>query len=253
LSKHIALYGTQHGLSVTSGQNNYVANTNCTHSFWGGTQQYFTTNQNGTSVLVGTLTVNSTVYANNGSFRTRAASNAAGYGQPFQCEDASGRAGCAMNCYFDGNYVSGNPEAVLVLSSMNGGWAWQEVGRSTVNSPPTMVWKGAQNAPAFNVTSAKEFKQDVRPVLPQEASVALERMQPVRFRRKPPPKGEGQTYEPVPGPEEYGLLADDIAAPAGVEIDGRPGYSLSAVLALCVQEIRTLRSRVAELEGKPRG
>ena len=39
VSRHLALYGTQHGISITSGQNNYVANTGNTHAFYGGTVQ----------------------------------------------------------------------------------------------------------------------------------------------------------------------------------------------------------------------
>lgn len=198
------------------------------------------TANNGISVPAGNITFGNTsqgylIWQNN----TNAAS---GPNPVIGATDASNRRLWQFTATQSGNIVGGNPEATLQMWTMDGGYGWKRVMTTSVASPPTTTWDGAMNAPAFNVTSDRRLKKNIREAEEHEHHSIFAALKAVRYEWAA--DGDPQWNRP-----KWGFIADDVETASGELVhtgsDGMKGYDMAQLMVLAVAEIQRL-SRLVE-------
>jgi hypothetical protein len=237
-SAHITLWGTSPnamGFGVTANQLNYDVPAGNSHAFYVGGVN--TASINSAGLQFGSTNQSYLNWLNN----TSAVSN---NNRVVQASDSANRMLWQLQASQSGAIVGGNPEGSFQLWTNCGGYGSKQVMTTQVASPPSTIWSGALNAPAFNVTSDRRLKRNIRAVEEHEHRDAFAALKPVRFEWAM--DGDPQWNRP-----KWGFVADDVEKGSAEIIhtheDGMKGYDAVQVLALAVAEIHRLGKQVEAL------
>jgi hypothetical protein len=147
-----------------------------------------------------------------------------------------------------------NVEGNVICYTSNGGWGWQEVFRTTVNSSPGVNFRGPITAQSYANNSDVSKKENIQFADPMMAQQIMEQLEPIKFKWK-----EEQWYgnpedRPAPNPEIWGLSANAVeqVMPEAVTTneEGLKAYDLAQLLAISIAEIKRLGDVVAQLQAR---
>jgi Chaperone of endosialidase len=227
LSRHIALYGTTFGFSITSGTLNYVVPASNFHKFYIGGVSTFEIS-NGNTHARGILQCRN-VCGNIWNTKSLLVT----HGNPDGSQAATpGEAGIAF--YNHNGSDGGIRKHVFTLEKV----ADRFVARNGDDAAGGCI---KFVAAGFDTVSDLSLKHDVRPMEMDEAAIAFAALNPIRYRWN---VGEDQRLH-------WGLSANDLEAGAPDAVTtgsfGEKSYGIEQVLSICVAKIQALEAEIAEL------
>jgi len=258
LSRHLALWGTTFGFSITGGRLNAVvpAANSFVITVGGADVASFFNNGINANQPINVRQPNNTV-----AVRLMAATNAAGVISPWllgtdSTNNEFGR------IWWDGPGWNGRWEARLHFGMNMGGYGWTENARfNTYQSGGQFYVINDCSVQSLTQRSARADKRDIRAAQADEVQAAWDRITVHRFRwnEPPPPVDDKGKRLPHPAPYierrmKFGFIADDLpedlqmyAAPGVPDPTKVEGYDLAQVLALTVAKVKALEAEIAEL------
>lgn len=242
LNRHIALWGTTFGFSISGGTLNHVTDGAGAHAFMAAGTETARIASGGINLrrnttIDGTLSMNANVRMSS-PFNA----NVAGEAWPIDWYAANNYRLAQIVPHVVGFNLQA--ECSLKFRTMNGGWGWHDAMEFQVQSPPRTYCYGECSAANFVNRSDLTLKDDVRTASDTEAQIAFEGFSVIRYRWK----------EASDRRLRWGLNTDllEITAPDAVEkISGKKHYDVGAVLAIVIAEVQRLRSLQSGQESQP--
>ena len=176
--------------------------------------------------------------------------------------DNSGRNLLSFSTSQSGAIVGGNPEAQSYHYTMNGGYGWQRVYNTTINSPPGINFAGDVSGASITNRCSATSKREIG-IAPIPSLLDALNVTTYKLVQPPAMDEDGITLAVQPAITPYceqtrvGFIAEDLAAnPLTRPLVNNPdspedmGIDLGQLCALLTVELQRLQQRVHDLENE---